>query len=118
MSAARICHQPLRRDEVPAGAAQLLLVVDDPDAAMPMPYNHGIALFDPSMTGLAQGALAAKNPAPGVRLPNSGSRRGYPGSAPIKGHGPHRYVFQLFALAQPLVVGRGKAVPDSPSHAR
>ena len=28
--------------------------------------------------------------------------RGYRGPEPIKGHGPHRYVFQLFALAVPL----------------
>ncbi|MEU6774791.1 YbhB/YbcL family Raf kinase inhibitor-like protein [Streptomyces sp. NPDC046759] len=104
--------------QVPADAAQLLLVVEDPDAPMPMPYNHGIALLDPSMTGLAQGALAAENPALGVRLLNSGSRRGYLGSAPIKGHGPHRYVFQLFPLAQPLIVGTSKAVRTPPSHAR
>jgi hypothetical protein len=26
--------------------------------------------------------------------------RGYLGQAPIRGHGPHRYVFELFALAK------------------
>lgn len=54
------------------------------------------------MTGLAHGALGAKNPSSGVRLLRSGVGRGYLGPAPIEGHGPHRYVFQLFALAKPL----------------
>jgi Raf kinase inhibitor-like YbhB/YbcL family protein len=98
---------------VPAGTAQLLLVIEDPDAPTPKPYNHGIALLDPSVTSLAQGALDAGNPAAGVRLLGSGSSRGYLGPAPIKGHGPHRYVFQLFALGKPLTVGTSETVPDS-----
>ncbi|OXY94927.1 hypothetical protein BEK98_17570 [Streptomyces diastatochromogenes] len=65
------------------------------------------------MTGLPQGGLDAGTPADGVRLLSSGSRRGYLGPAPIKGHGPHRYVFQLFALGGPLTVGRSNTVPDS-----
>lgn len=100
-------------DAVPAGTAQLLLVIEDPDAPTALPYNHGIALLDPSVTGLAQGDLAAENPVDGVRLLSSGSRRGYLGPAPIKGHGPHRYVFQLFALGAPLKVGKSDTVPDS-----
>lgn len=100
-------------DAVPVGTAQLLLVIEDPDAPTALPYNHGTALLDPSVTGLAQGGLNAESPATGVRLLSSGSRRGYLGPAPIKGHGPHRYVFQLFALAKPLIVGTGRTEPDS-----
>lgn len=98
---------------VPAETAQLLLVIEDPDAPTPTPYNHGIALLDPSVTSLAQGALDAENPAAGVHLLSSGSRRGYLGPAPIKGHGPHRYAFQLFALGKPLTVGASDTVPAS-----
>jgi phosphatidylethanolamine-binding protein (PEBP) family uncharacterized protein len=27
------------------------------------------------------------------------------GPRPVRGHGPHRYVFQLFALSRPIAVG-------------
>lgn len=94
---------------VPEGTEQLLLVIEDPDAPTPKPYNHGIALLDPKLSVLAQGDLDGENPATGVQLPGSGSHRGYLGPAPIKGHGPHRYVFQLFALGKPL----SETVPDS-----
>ena len=98
---------------VPAGTAQLLLVVEDPDAPTALPYPHGVALLDPSVTGLAQGGLNADTPASGVRLPGPDGRRGYLGPAPLKGHGRHRYVFQLFALDRPVSLAGGGPVPDS-----
>jgi phosphatidylethanolamine-binding protein (PEBP) family uncharacterized protein len=87
---------------VPAGTAQLLLVVEDPDVPISTPAVHCVALLDPALTGLGQGALDAGTPADGVRVLRSTLGRGYHGPAPIKGHGPHRYVFQLFALATPV----------------
>ncbi len=86
----------------PEGTAQLLLVVEDPDAPTPAPFVHCVALLEPSVTGLPRGALDAAKPAEGVRVLRSGMGRGYRGPAPIKGHGPHRYVFQLFALGTPV----------------
>jgi phosphatidylethanolamine-binding protein (PEBP) family uncharacterized protein len=83
----------------PQDAAQLLLVIEDPDAPTPAPYVHCMALLDPSVPGLARGALDAGSPPAGVRLLRSGRGRGYLGPEPPKSHGPHRYVFQLFALA-------------------
>lgn len=88
----------------PAGTARLLLVIEDPDAPTARPFVHGVALLDPSLTGLAQGALTAGGPPDGIRILRSGVGRGYLGPAPIKGHGPHRYAFQLFALATPPTV--------------
>ena len=41
----------------------------------------------------------------------SGMGRGYLGPAPVKGHGPHRYVFELFALPSPVL---GTAEPLRP----
>lgn len=89
--------------EVPSGTEQLLLVIEDPDAPTRLPFIHCVALIEPSINGLAEGALDADAPARGVRLLRSGMGRGYLGPAPIKGHGPHRYVFQLFALAKPVL---------------
>jgi phosphatidylethanolamine-binding protein (PEBP) family uncharacterized protein len=91
----------------------LLLVVEDPDAPTSLPFVHCVALLDPSVTSLAQGALDAKNPSGGVRMLRSGMGRGYLGPAPIKGHGPHRYAFQLFALAKPVTAALDGAALDS-----
>ena len=89
----------------PDGTAQLLLVVEDPDAPTATPFVHCVALLDPAVTGVAAGALDATNPADGVQVLRSGMGRGYQGPAPIKGHGPHWYVFQLFALTTPIPGG-------------
>ncbi|WP_329454825.1 YbhB/YbcL family Raf kinase inhibitor-like protein [Streptomyces sp. NBC_01497] len=86
----------------PPGTAQLLLVVEDIDVPMSKPAVHCLALIDPAAGHLEPGALAAKRPGPGVRVLRSTIGRGYHGPAPIKGHGPHRYVFELFALESPL----------------
>lgn len=87
---------------LPPGAAQLLLVVEDIDVPLAKPAVHCVALIDPAAGHLEPGALAARQPGPGVRVLRSTIGRGYHGPAPIKGHGPHRYTFQLFALESPL----------------
>ncbi|MEW2165283.1 YbhB/YbcL family Raf kinase inhibitor-like protein [Streptomyces sp. NPDC007084] len=96
----------------PAGTAQLLLVVEDIDVPVGKPAVHCLALVDPASGHLEAGALNARQPAPGVRLLRSTIGRGYHGPAPVKGHGPHRYVFQLFALAAPLDREPGATSPD------
>lgn len=99
---------------VPPGTAELLLVIEDPDAPMATPYIHGLALIEPSVTGLERGALSERAPGRGVRLLRSSSGRGWVGMAPPKGHGRHRYVFQLFALSAPLTIGaNGGAAQDA-----
>lgn len=90
---------------VPSGTAELLLVIEDPDAPTATPYIHGLALVKPSVAALEHGALSVESPGRGVRLLRSSSGRGWIGMAPPKGHGPHRYVFQLFALTEPLTIG-------------
>jgi phosphatidylethanolamine-binding protein (PEBP) family uncharacterized protein len=97
----------------PQETAQLLLVIEDPDAPTSMPFIHCVALLGTSVTSLARGALDAASPSVGVRLLRTGRGRGYLGPEPPKSHGPHRYVFQLFALAMPLTAGPGDAALDS-----
>ncbi|MBZ6232754.1 YbhB/YbcL family Raf kinase inhibitor-like protein [Streptomyces olivaceus] len=95
----------------PAGTAQLLLVVEDPDVPLPKPFVHGVFLLDAALTDVARGALDQDGATPGVRMLRSGKGRGYLGADPIRGHGPHRYAFQLFALAGPITAVRGGADP-------
>jgi phosphatidylethanolamine-binding protein (PEBP) family uncharacterized protein len=99
----------------PPGTGQLLLVVEDIDVPLPKPAVHCLALIDPAAGQLEPGALSARQPSSGVKVLRSTIGRGYHGPAPIKGHGPHRYVFQLLALATP-VGGDPSATP--PERAR
>ncbi|MER7180182.1 YbhB/YbcL family Raf kinase inhibitor-like protein [Streptomyces hyaluromycini] len=96
----------------PPGTAQLLLVVEDIDVPVAKPAVHCLALIEPAAGHLEPGALAARQPGHGVRLLRSTIGRGYHGPAPIKGHGPHHYVFQLFALATPVDAIPGTTPPD------
>ena len=96
----------------PPGTAQLLLVVEDIDVPLAKPAVHCLALIDPASGELGPGALAARQPAAGVKVLRSTVGRGYHGPAPIKGHGPHRYVFQLFALSHPVGSAPGAPAPD------
>ncbi|MBO0855219.1 MAG: YbhB/YbcL family Raf kinase inhibitor-like protein [Nocardia sp.] len=107
-------HSPaLSWSGAPEGTAQYLLVVEDVDVPMPKPVLHCAALLDGSLNQLPANALQAGTSEPGVRILRSMLGRGYMGPAPIRGHGPHRYVFQLFALAEPLDTLAGKAVDQA-----
>ena len=90
--------------ELPADTAQLLLFVEDVDAPTSKPFVHCVALLAPDLEAgtLPAGALNRDNPGTGVTLLRSQMGSGYRGPEPIKGHGRHRYVFQVFALSIPL----------------
>jgi Raf kinase inhibitor-like YbhB/YbcL family protein len=82
---------PLTFAHVPPGAAELALVVEDPDAPRGT-FVHWLAWgLDPHRAGLGEGEAA---PASGT---NGFGSRGYRGPCPPKGK-PHRYVFTVFAL--------------------
>lgn len=88
----------------PEGTAELVLIIQDPDAPRATPATHGITIgIDPSLTGIPENGLANPSPIPGLRH-GAGAlgRRGWIGPMPVPSHGPHAYVFQLFAVDRPL----------------
>ena len=89
--------------EPPGGSTWLLVVVEDPDVPLGKPFVHCLALIDPARLdtpySLEPGALSSGDVARGVTVLRSTIGQGYQGPQPPKGRGPHRYVFQTFALA-------------------
>jgi Raf kinase inhibitor-like YbhB/YbcL family protein len=92
---------PLAWDDVPAEADSLALIVEDADSPTPHPLVHAIVVGLPAGAGsLAEGALNASQEA-GAGLivgQNSFFREAWLPPDPPRGHGEHRYVFQVFAL--------------------
>jgi len=86
---------------VPHNAVELVLVMEDPDAPLRVPSVHLLAAgISPHVSDIAAGALS--NPlTPGICFGKwvTGTAV-YRGPMPPPSHGPHRYVFQLFALSQ------------------
>ena len=86
----------------PAGTRSFALTMYDPDAPTGSGWWHWVVYDIPaSATSLPPGAGAAG----GEQLPK-GAKQGrtdfgskeYGGAAPPPGHGPHRYIFTLYAL--------------------
>jgi Raf kinase inhibitor-like YbhB/YbcL family protein len=85
---------PLEWSGVPAGAAELALVMDDPDAGG---FVHWVVVSIPAdATSIDARAL----PTGAVEGRNSFGGAGYRGPCPPSG--THRYVFNLLALSSPL----------------
>jgi Raf kinase inhibitor-like YbhB/YbcL family protein len=84
----------------PQGTAELLLLVQDADVPWARPATHALTIgIDPALDGVPQNALANPSPVRGIKHGKGGlGRLGYSGPAPVPSHGPHSYVFQLFAL--------------------
>jgi Raf kinase inhibitor-like YbhB/YbcL family protein len=95
----------LRWSGVPAGARELALVVEDPDADR---FVHWTVLRIPAdAPGIAEGSV----PAGAVETENSFGKRGWGGPCPPEGDDPHRYVFALYASDVPLALDRNSS-PD------
>lgn len=83
---------------VPSGAVELVLVMEDPDAPLRRPFVHLIAYrVAPDSGGVVQGALNGASDSHRYGR-NTFGGSGYGGPRALPGHGPHRYVFQIFAL--------------------
>jgi Raf kinase inhibitor-like YbhB/YbcL family protein len=111
---ARDISPPLAWTNVPPEAQELVLLVEDYDVPFPHPLMHLLVYSIPATTtGFAEGALPSKN-APEDRAglllgKNSMGHHRYDGPAPIPGHGPHHYVFELLALKESLLF---EEIPD------
>ena len=93
----------LRWDGAPRNAVDLALIVQDADVPLPRPATHLVAYsLDPGAGGVPEGAFNAGNGGAFHFGRGSFGRIGYQGPRPIAGHGPHRYVFQVFALGKRL----------------
>ena len=97
---------PLEWTPPPASAMELVLIVEDPDAPTPEPFCHWL------VWGLRaqQGKLLEGETPPRVGK-NSFRNSEWLLPDPPTGHGPHDYVFQLFALDSgvPLLPGAGRS---------
>lgn len=90
---------PLRWRGVPAQAASLALIVDDPDAPDPAApqrtWVHWVVFnLPPTASGLPEGGRPL--PAGALEGVNDWGRHGYGGPCPPIGR--HRYFFKLYAL--------------------
>lgn len=94
----------------PAETVSVALVVEDADSPTPEPIVHLLAYDLPPEGELTAGVLSPDAPgAPGLGK-NSFLKSGWLPPDPPSGHGPHRYVFQAFALSRrpELESGAGK----------
>lgn len=97
---------PLTWGNIPAETQELVLFIEDRDVPFPRPMVHTVVYgISPQLAGLEAGDLAspATATARGVLLgKNTLGTTEYRGPRPIPGHGPHTYVFELFALNRRL----------------
>ncbi|MCJ2133214.1 YbhB/YbcL family Raf kinase inhibitor-like protein [Methylobacterium sp. J-026] len=113
---------PLTWSGLPVGTASVVLLVEDAGSPTPQPLVHLIAWnLPPDLAQISEGAVS--DPGPGKTLPlgkNSFLRAGWLPPDPPSGHGPHEYVFQIYALRQTLDLsdepGRGALLKAMDGH--
>jgi Raf kinase inhibitor-like YbhB/YbcL family protein len=88
----------------PSETVELVLIVQDADVPMGKPATHALTLgIDPTLNTIPENGLTQPSPIPGLRHGKGAlGRRGWAGPLPLRSHGPHSYVFQLFALDSAL----------------
>ncbi len=93
---------PLSWVGVPEEAQQVIVIVEDADSQTPYPWVHAIAVLSGLDGALGSGALpSGEHEGAGVctGLNSACCEHRWLPPDPPAGHGPHRYVFQMFALA-------------------
>ena len=93
---------PIQWTGVPPSATSVVLIVEDADSPTPQPLVHAIvADLPPGDGALAEGAIDPRRAEAEEATigRNSYLQAGWLPPDPPPGHGVHRYVFQVFALA-------------------
>ena len=97
---------PLAWSEPPSGTRSFALILDDPDAPRGT-FTHWLAWgLRPETRQLDEGET------PAAEGQNDFGKTGYRGPCPPPGHGPHRYVFRLYALDSTLELAPGARRDD------
>lgn len=87
---------------VPVSAKSLVLMLEDPDAAL-KPVTHWIvANIPPSVTGFPENVLKTEKYGEALQGSNINGKSGYYGPRPPAGDQPHNYHLQIFALDKML----------------
>ena len=114
---------PLAWRGVPAGAVEVVIVIEDADSPTPAPLVHTILYGLPGRDGgLGEGELAgpAGDGQPHRLGKTSFLKAAYLPPDPPTGHGLHRYAVQVFALDAPSALdaepGRGAVVKAMAGH--
>ena len=97
-------NPPLTVENVPDGTKSLVLIIDDPDAAIGV-WNHWLVWNIPA--GIRE---ITENSVPGIEGTNTGGRRRYGGPCPPSG--THRYFFKVYALDIELDLDAGSKKKD------
>jgi Raf kinase inhibitor-like YbhB/YbcL family protein len=99
---------PLAWKDPPPATKSFALVCDDPDAP-PGTWVHWVVWdMPPTLRGLPENLPKTPTLEDGTRQgTNDFKRTGYGGPCPPPGHGPHRYVFKLYAIDSVLGVAPG-----------
>jgi Raf kinase inhibitor-like YbhB/YbcL family protein len=107
-----------------ADVESLALIVEDPDAPSLKPLVHLLACLSPNSSELPEGQFRStqRAGADDVLGKNSFLSAAWLPPDPPRGHGPHRYVFQLFALDRRAAFdghpGRSEVVRAMKGHVR
>jgi Raf kinase inhibitor-like YbhB/YbcL family protein len=105
---------PLAWSGVPAGAAMLALIADDPDAPGRTWVHWVLYNLPASFGGLPENVPkveAPKDLSGAMQGRNDSATLGYGGPCPPLGPA-HRYFFKLYALSKPLVLKPGASKED------